>query len=294
MLVFLGIYTWNQRTGHWDRLCANAGLEFTGGVMRMARGVESSVVDLWEHYVDLRNVKAQNDMLQQRVRVLENQLLNAQEGLAELRRLRDLLHISYAQDWPARAARVLAWRMGPNAALSTLMLSSGYLNGAAPGTPVSSWQGLVGRVLKAGPATSVVLLLTDTGSRVSVITSEGRVQGILAGGGPGLPLELRFVRQNSPVKVGELLISSGVDSAFPKGIPVARITAISTGATSRSGAAVLEIQAEPLVDFHSLEEVLLLQRPTGSIAPEADAVYTRRDTEKERAAIMPENGGERP
>lgn len=294
MLVFLGIYTWNQRTGHWDRLCANAGLEFTGGVMRMVRGVESSVVDLWEHYVDLREVKAQNDMLQKRVRVLEKQLLNAREGQAELRRLRDLLHISYAQAWPARAAQVLAWRMGPNAALSTIMLSSGYLNGAAPGTPVSSWQGLVGRVLKAGPATSVVLLLTDTGSRVSVITSEGRVQGILAGGGPGLPLELRFVRQNSPVKVGELLISSGVDSAFPKGIPVARVTAISTGAASRSGAAVLEIQAEPLVDFHSLEEVLLLQRPTASIAPESDAVYTRRDPEKERVGLMTEDGGERP
>lgn len=285
MLLFLGVYTWNQRTGHWDRFCANAGLEFTGGVMRMIRGMENSVVSLWDHYADLRGVKVQNDALKNRVRLLEARLHNAEEDLAELQRLRRLLHLRYPEAWQARAAHVLAWRMGPNAALSTIMLNSGYLNGASPGTPVSSWQGLVGRVLKSGPGTSVVLLLTDTGSRVSVVTSEGRVQGILAGGGPGLPLELRFVRQNSPVKTGELLISSGVDSAFPKGIPVARVTAISTGAASRSGASVLEIQAEPLVDFRSLEEVLLLQRPEGAIAPESDEVYTRRDAVQNEAEL---------
>ena len=79
-----------------------------------------------------------------------------------------------------------------------------------------------------------------------------------------------------PQGQGELLVTSGVDSCFPKGIPVARVTAISTGGASRSGASVLEIQAEPLVDFHRLEEVFLLQRPADSITPESDAVYTRR------------------
>ena len=34
LLLFLGVYTWNQRTGQWDRLCAAVGLEFTGGIMR--------------------------------------------------------------------------------------------------------------------------------------------------------------------------------------------------------------------------------------------------------------------
>lgn len=284
-LLFLGVYTWNQRTGQWDRFSADTGLEFTGGIMRMLRGVEHSVVSLWDHYIDLRNVKSENDTLKNRVHFLETQLWNAQEDLEELRRLRQLLHLRYRQPWPVRAARVLAWRIGPNAALNTIMLNCGYLNGGSPGTPVSSWQGLVGRVLKSGPGTSVVLLLTDTGSRVSVVTSKGRVQGILAGGGPGQPLELRFVRQNSPVKVGELLISSGVDSSYPKGIPVARVTAISTGAGSRSGASVLEIQAEPLVDFHSLEEVLLLQRPRDTVAPESDIVYTKREKRADDATL---------
>ena len=283
LMLFLGVYTWNQRTGHWDRLCASVGLEFTGGVMRGLNALEDSVTGFWENYVDLRGVKQRNDMLERKVQELEMRLAANAEGMAELARLRRMLHLGYPMEWPAAASRVLARRMGPNAALDTLMLSSGYLSGAAAGTPVTSWQGVVGRVLKAGPGTSVVLLLTDTGSRVSVLTSEGRVQGILAGGGPGHPLEMLFVRQNAPVRVGELLVTSGVDSVYPKGIPVARVTAVSRSGSSRSGSSLLEIQAEPLVDFLHLEEVYLLQRPAGAIAPGSDAVYTRRAPALEKA-----------
>lgn len=284
LILFLGVYTWNQRTGHWDRLCASMGLEFTGGVMRGLNAVEDTVTGLWEEYVDLREVKARNDELEGRVRELEKRMAATSEELAELTRLRQLLMLERPANWPAVASRVLARRMGPNAALDTVMLSSGYLSGAAPGTPVVSWRGVVGRVLKAGPGTSVVLLLTDTGSRVAVVTSEGREQGILAGGGPGHPLEMRFVRQNAPVRVGEVLVTSGMDSAYPKGIPVARVTAVSRGGSSRSGSSLLEIQAEPLADLMHLEEVLLLQRPADSIAPASDSVYTHRSRALEKAS----------
>lgn len=281
-LLFLGVYTWNQRTGQWDRLSSSVGLELSGGVMRALNGVEDSITGFWETYVDLRGVKARNAELEQKVRELEKRLADTSEELAELSRLRRLMHLSYPMAWPAVASRVLAHRMGPNAALDTLMLSNGYLSGAAPGTPVTSWRGVVGRILKAGPGTSAVLLLTDTGSRVSVLTSEGRVQGILAGGGPGQPLELRFVRQNAPVRVGEVLVTSGVDAAYPKGIPVARVTAVSREGASRSGASLLEIQAEPLADFQHIEEVFLLQRPINSVMPDDGTVYTRRSPALEK------------
>lgn len=275
-LGFLGVYTWNQRTGSLDSLCAGFGLEVTGGVMRVVSGAENAAETFWDRYVDLQTVRKKNEELEEKVRSLEKSLSSMEEEKAELIRLRRLVRIEYASPWPMIAARVIGWRMGPNSALNTIMVSNGYLTGGAPGTPVTSWNGLVGRVFKAGPTTAVVLLMTDPGARVSVITSEGRVHGILAGGGSGFPLELRFVRQNSPVKVGELLVTSGVDSSYPKGIPVARVTAISTGSASRSGASVLEIQAEPLVDFTRLEEVWLLQRPPDVVTPSNDDVYSRR------------------
>ena len=283
LLAFLGLYTWNQRTGQWDALGANTGLEFSGAVLRVFQSVSDSVTGVWDRYLALVDVRAQNDELERRIHELEADRARAAEDRAELLRLRKLLHLDYPLEWPAVGARVMAGRMGSNAGLETLTLSRGYLTGATPGTPVSSWAGLVGRVLKAGPSTSVALLVTDAGSRVAVISSEGRVQGILAGGGPGAPLEMRFVRLNARLDVGEILVTSGVDSAYPKGIPVARVTAVSAGSSSMQ-----EIRAVPLVDFAALEEVLLLEHPTGWFAPETGPVYTRKPPD-----ISAESGSER-
>ena len=185
LLAFLGLYTWNQRTGQWDALGANTGLEFSGAVLRVFQSVSDSVTGVWDRYLALVDVRAQNDELERRIHELEADRARAAEDRAELLRLRKLLHLDYPLEWPAVGARVMAGRMGSNAGLETLTLSRGYLTGATPGTPVSSWAGLVGRVLKAGPSTSVALLVTDAGSRVAVISSEGRVQGILAGADRG-------------------------------------------------------------------------------------------------------------
>ncbi len=288
LLFFLGIYTWNQRTGNLDAFSAGTGLEFSGVVARGSVSFRDAVSGLIERYFALMNVREENDLLKERIRQMRMQMAALFEEKAELERLRTLLNLDYAPQWPMLGARVLAGRMGSNAALESVMLSKGYLTGARPGTPIISYSGLVGRVLKAGPSTSVALLITDPGSRVAVVSSQGRVQGILRGGGAGAPLELRFVRQNSHVDPGEILLTSGVDSAYPKGIPVARVMD-----SSPASASVQEIHAEPLSEFHSLEEVLLLERPEGWHAPDPAPVYTRRPPQlagqelEERLGIKP-------
>jgi len=125
LLLFLGVYTWNQRTGGWDQLCADIGLEFTGGIIRGFNGAKRSVEDVIVNYRELRETKAKNRELQQKLLVLQKKLDDAGEGLAELSRLRKLMQLTYPPSWPAIASRVLAWRLGPNAALNTVMLSNG-------------------------------------------------------------------------------------------------------------------------------------------------------------------------
>ncbi len=283
LLVFLGIYTWNQRTGQWDRLAANSGLEISGGVLRALHGVGDSVSALWNRYVALIDVQEENDLLRREVARLNQELVAGREEQAELERLRALLRLEVPQGWSVVGARVLASRIGPNASLETLLLARGYLDGAAPGTAVASREGLVGRVYKAGPGTSMVLLLSDVGSRVAVVASRSRVQGILAGGGAGRHMELRFVNQNAPLEEGELLLTSGLDAAYPKGIPVARVLSVKA-----SPSPTLEVMAEPLVHFGALEEVLLYERPTGFFMPEAGDVYVRspRDIVSEAPRLM--------
>ena len=268
LLAFLGMYTWNQRTGQWDWLAANSGLEIAGGVLRAVHGVGDTISSIWNRYIALIDVQEENDQLRREVASLSQALVASREDQAELERLRRLLRLDVPEDWNVAAARVLASRIGPNASLETLLLARGYLDGAAPGTAVASQDGLVGRVYKAGPGTSMVLLLSDVGSRVAVVAAQSRVQGILAGMGAGNPMEMFFVKQNAPLEEGELLLTSGLDAAYPKGIPVARVLSVKTGPSP-----TLEIAAEPLVQFTTLEEVLLYERPVGFFMPDAGDVY---------------------
>lgn len=236
--------------------------------MRAVHGVGDTISSIWNRYIALIDVQEENDQLRREVASLSQALVASREDQAELERLRRLLRLDVPEDWNVAAARVLASRIGPNASLETLLLARGYLDGAAPGTAVASQDGLVGRVYKAGPGTSMVLLLSDVGSRVAVVAAQSRVQGILAGTGAGNPMEMLFVKQNAPLEEGELLLTSGLDAAYPKGIPVARVLSVKTGPSP-----TLEIAAEPLVQFTTLEEVLLYERPVGFFMPDAGDVY---------------------
>lgn len=268
--LFLGLFTFNQRSGSLDSLGANSGLEFAGAINRLFRSLGDSAGGIFHHYINLVDVQQENDQLREQINLMRIERASLLEDRAEVTRLRELLNLDYQPQWPVLAARVLAGRMGSNSALESIILSRGYLTGARPGTPIVSYDGLVGRVYKAGPGTSLALLITDPGSQVAVVSSQSRVQGILSGGGAEGPMELRFVRQNSHVDPGEILLTSGVDAAYPKGIPVARVLPASGQDAAQSQLALA------LADFQRMEEVLLLERPDAWRLPSPSPVYTRR------------------
>lgn len=260
LLSYLGIYSWNQRTDFLDRLAASTGLEASGVVLKSVRWAQDAVTQAWNRYLNLVDVREENEELKRRLTDMQTRLILAAEEKAELTRLRKLLTLTPPEGWQALGTRVLAGRMGSNAALITVAIGRGYLTGAVPGTPAMTPEGVLGRVFRAGPSTATVLLLTDPGSREAVVSQEGRVQGILAGTGAYKPLELRFVTHNAAVKPGELLLTSGMDDAYPKGLPVARVT--QAGPSDLSP--FQSVQAEPLADLAALEELLLLAPTTPS------------------------------
>lgn len=256
LFLYLGMYTWNQRTGFLDDLATELGLEAVGTVLKPLVTLQSTVSDFWDRYFDLVGVREENERLKTDLIAIRAQLVQAGEVRAELRRLRELLSLPADPSWRPVGARVLAGRMGPNGILETVTISRGYLTGGAPGTPLATHLGLVGRVLRASAHTASVLLLTDPGSRIAVLSQDARAPGILTGRGPRHPMEVRFVARNSGVREGELLVTSGLDGAYPKGIPVARVVSVAPSDYSQ----FLSVLAVPLVDVERLEEVLLLER----------------------------------
>lgn len=255
LILFLGMYSWNQESHVLDDLATNVGLEIGGAALRPVRSVEDSVTGLWSHYFELVGVREENEQLKKRIQELEATLAEHAEDLAELTRLRTLINLPNDIKWRQLGARVLAGRMGPNAIQDSITIGRGYINGGRPGTPIITNDGLVGRVLKASAHTSTVLLLSDPGSRIAVFTQVSRARGVLRGQGTGKTLEMDYVSRDSVVAPGDVLVTSGLDGIYPKGIPVAKVSTVAPSDYTE----FLAITAAPLVDMQHLEEVILLE-----------------------------------
>ncbi|MDL2279659.1 rod shape-determining protein MreC [Desulfovibrio sp. OttesenSCG-928-G11] len=220
--------------------------------------VKDQCIDYWRRYMALIDVADENVRLRDDLRRARNYASLVAEERAELNRLRKLLQLEALRERPAFAARIIAWRFGPLAARNTFTVNKGFLDGAVVGTPVVTDAGVVGRVLRTAPHAATVLMITDSGFRLAVISQQSRTPGIIMGGsGRGHRLEMAYVAQNARIAPGELLITSGLDGAFPKGIPVGIVTAVMPG----NEILFQQVHALPMVDLDRLEEVLLLQAP---------------------------------
>ncbi|MEJ5242470.1 MAG: rod shape-determining protein MreC [Desulfomicrobiaceae bacterium] len=257
LVAYFGLYTWNARTGVVDRLTAVLGLDAAGWVFRPGRAVERGVRDIWERYIYLVGVRQENEDLRAQVHALREEVVRLREQAAEARRLANLLNLPEPQGWERQGARVVAHRPGPGMALDALVVDVGLSSGVRGDAPVCAAAGLVGRVARSGQSFSVVTLITAPTSRVPVVSQDGRIPGVVCGQGPDAPVEVRYVPLGQQVREGEILVTSGMDGRFPRGIPVARVTAVAPSAD----ALFQKVTAQPVVDMAALEEVVVLRRP---------------------------------
>jgi rod shape-determining protein MreC len=112
----------------------------------------------------------------------------------------------------------------------TLTLTAGSDAGVRPFSPVVATEGLVGMVQTVDPTMSLAITWANPDFRVSAMTADGAVFGIVQAhlaSGPSRPerylLELHGVRYRDTLQAGTLVVSSGFGGVYPKGIPVGTI-----------------------------------------------------------------------
>lgn len=201
-----------------------------------------------------------------RIRDLEEQVAELQlekqryeEESLENGRLRALLDLKQSLRVPTVAATVLANSF--RAATKTCLIDRGTRFGLSADMPVVNPQGVVGRVWAAGASLSKIQLLTDASAAVAVLVQRTRVQGVLMGRGDQV-LELRYVSSVDDVRAGDLLLTSGQDRIYPRGLPVGVVAEV------REGTGLLKtVTVVPRVDFDKLEEVLVLKRADIPLEP---------------------------
>ncbi len=254
IFLLLSIYTWNWRTGVLDGITGKTGLEIVAWVSLPLRWTREQARSSWDSYVQLGEVRQENEQLWAKVTDLYLQLSRLHEDAAEVSRLRALQDFQPPEDWLLEGGRVVAARFGPHAVVESVLVDKGTRVGVFENAPVITPLGVVGRVLRSSPSFSNVLLVTDPNSRVAIMGRDHRTQGILVGSGPQRALQMQYVPLNDLLGEGEILVTSGMDGIFPKGLPVARVERIDRPSTSLFQI----VEASPLVDLRNLEEVLLV------------------------------------
>ncbi len=270
-------------------------MEFARWVLTPGKWVHDRVTSFWSRYLYFVDIRQQNDQLRQELDAAKDELSGLRENASEVERLRRLLSMTPPVDWTRQGTRIISHRLGPNAALETFLIDKGSAYGVTVNTPVVSPDGVVGRVFRISPSAATILLITDPNSRIPVISQKNRTQGIVRGEGSGRELSLQYVPQGAAIEVGEILVTSGLEEIFPKGLPVARVTSV-----GRSGSSLFQlIYAAPLFSPLHLEEVALLFKgeprpvpappaaPAQEPAPQSPQVGKSGKHPKTPAAIPP-------
>ena len=233
-----------------------------GAVTAPFQGLGNIFTNLTTDQGRLSDLKAENERL-----VARNAELEESEQTA--RRLESLLGLQSLYNLQSTGARIISG--STDSWSSTVTIDKGSSAGLSVGMPVTDSNGAIGQIIKCGPTSATVRLITDENSAVSAMIQSSRAQGILRGSVDGT-IRLTLVRTDQTVEVGDTVVTSGLGGVFPKGLPLGTVLSVER----TSGSLYYEIEVEPLASAESFEEVLVItsltedQKATSEDVAEAD------------------------
>jgi rod shape-determining protein MreC len=200
-------------------------LSFFSPVQNAVSAVVMGVQGAWNSFVDLRSVGEENEELKSRLRTAEIQLLSQRAAVEENSRLRVFLDLKPRLPMASVLADVVARNASPW--FGTISINKGFADGVSHGATVLSPSGVLGRVITVSANSASVQLLVDRDSGAAVLTERGRVDGIVSGfqdDADGSPLLLmKYVPSLAAVSPGEVVVTSGLDRLFEKGLVVGTV-----------------------------------------------------------------------
>ncbi|HWZ64967.1 MAG TPA: rod shape-determining protein MreC [Steroidobacteraceae bacterium] len=196
----------------------------------------------------------------------------------ELRGLRDALP-PVAERWlPAEIINIQQSTLRHR-----LLIDRGATNGVFKGQAVLDDRGLIGQTTHVGPWSAEVILITDPEHAVPVRVERTGLRTIAVGGGDASSLALPYLPQNADIRVGDLLLTSGLGGVFPEGYPVAKVTEVHRDAVQP----LAQVRAAALSHIDGDTEVMLVWFREGHPAAPAPAVGSSGDLPRGNAALQP-------
>ena len=214
-----------------------------------------------EYFSSLSRLEDENIRLKRAQLESAETILRTQQLEIENERLRKLLDVRERQKVNGQVAQIVYAARDPFS--RRVIVDKGLQDQISAGQPVVDDAGIVGQVTRVFPFVSEITLITDKDQAVPVQILRTGQRSVVFGLGNG-QLELRYLPATTDVQNGDILVTSGLDGIFPRGLPVARVVHIERD-TAYSFA---RIHCAPVAGVETFGEIMVLDRLEATPIPE--------------------------
>lgn len=218
----------------------------------LANGPRKVLDGVSETLATRQQLELENRALRQELLLKNSDTLLLGQFKQENARLRELLGSPLRQDEHKMVTQVISTGSDPYS--DQVVIDKGSDNGVYEGQPVISDKGVVGQVVAVAKFTSRVLLICDASHALPIQVLRNDIRVIAAGSGCADDLQLEHLPNNTDIRVGDVLVTSGLGGRFPEGYPVAVVSSVKVD----NQRAYTVIQARPTAGLQRLRYLLLL------------------------------------
>ena len=226
---------------------------------RSVLGMTDAAYGAIDHFQSLWSAQQLNKQLQTELAASRAEVQQLSEQASENARLRALLNFKQQAAYETVPAEVIAASPGTDS--SAVFIDKGSDAGLTTDLPVITPEGVVGKTIAVFSHSSQVLLITDPASGVGSMLDGSQLQGVLKGGERNL-CTLDFVMNEENISPGAVILTSGLDRIYPKGLLLGRIVSVGNGNIYK------RIDVRPAVAMNRLEDVLVIMKSSATVEAE--------------------------
>jgi rod shape-determining protein MreC len=216
--------------------------------------IQTGLGSWWTRYLSFTETQKEKDALTKQISQLKLENIRLREMVSGFDRLKKLLQLKSELPGPSLVAEVVG--RGPSPFIQTFFIDKGRKDGLVRGMPVLMTEGVVGRLEKTSANFSQVIQINDPSFAVDCLTQRSRVRGILTGIPGEKNCQIKYVARTEDILPGDIIITSGLDQLYPKGLILGRILKLN----ARAKGNFLFVEVVPEVKLSQIEEVLIFQK----------------------------------
>lgn len=219
--------------------------------------VNEKVKESFEFFINFSNVKKENEELSAKNAELENKLVEYDRMKEENTRLREIFNYAQANtNYDYLGCNIIGYSGGNIS--NGYIIDKGLNHGVEKDMVVITSVGLVGKVTKASSNFSIVqTILNENIAVAAMVESTNETTGILQGINDNKNknlTQLSNIPMDSAIKEGDIILTSGLGSMYPKGIRIGEVNSVEVDNVGIMKKAVVK----PYVDFNKLQELFVI------------------------------------